>query len=142
MIELNWTMLIQLINFLLLIWILNKILYQPVLKILNERDSRIGCAQDRARSLIAQGESLLADYEVRLRNTKIEAMALKTEIRKEAAGESSQVIDAARLQADGIVTETRAAMRAELDQVRRELEPELGSLASEIAAQVLGRKVA
>ena len=142
MIELNWTMLIQLINFLLLIWILNKILYQPVLKVLNERDSRIGGAQNRARSLIAQGEGLLADYEVRLRNTKIEAMALKTEIRKEAAVASSQAIDAARLQADGIVTETRAAMRAELDQVRRELEPELGSLADEIAARVLGRKVA
>jgi len=142
LIELNWTMLVQLINFLLLIWILNRILYRPVLKVLNERESRISGAQDKAKKLIGQGEGLVADYEVRLRNTKIEAMALKTEIRKEAAVESGRIIDAARQQADGIVGEVRASMSTELEQVRRELEPHLGSLAGEIAEQILGRKVA
>jgi len=135
-------MLVQLINFLLLIWILNRILYRPVLKVLNERESRISGAQDKAKKLIGQGEGLVADYEVRLRNTKIEAMALKTEIRKEAVVESGRIIDAARQQADGIVGEVRAAMSTELEQVRRELEPHLGSLAGEIAEQILGRKVA
>ena len=142
MIELNWTMLVQLINFLLLIWILNRILYRPVLKVLNERDSRISGAQDKTKKLIGQGESLVADYEVRLRNAKIEAMALKTEIRKEAAAESSRIIDEARQQSESIVGEMRASMSSELERVRRELEPELGSLASEIAEQILGRKVA
>ena len=142
MIELNWTLLVQLITFLLSVWILNLILFRPVLSILSVRSARISEAQDKAKGLIAKGEGLLADYEVRMRNTKIEAMALKTEIRKEAAEESGRLIDGARSQAESIVGEIRASISTELERVRQDLEPELGSLANEIAERILGRKVA
>jgi len=142
LIELNWTLLVQLITFLLSIWILNLVLFRPVLSVLSARSARIAEAQDKARGLIAKGEGLVADYEVRIRNTKIEAMALKTEIRREAAEESGRLIDAARSQAEGIVGEIRTTMSTELERVRQDLEPELGSLANEIAEQILGRKVA
>ena len=142
MIELNWTLLVQLITFLLSVWILNLILFRPVLNILNARSARISEAQDKAKGLIANGEGFVADYEVRMRNTKIEAMALKTEIRKEAAEESGRLIDGARSQAESIVGEIRASISTELERVRQDLEPELGSLANEIAEQILGRKVA
>ena len=59
MIELNWTILIQMVNFLILIFVLNKILYKPVLKVLEERDEKIYGGQQKIKDLEEETRQML-----------------------------------------------------------------------------------
>ena len=62
MIEINWSILVQMTNFLLLIFILNIVLYKPLLKILNERDKRISETQQKTKDFSEETEKMISAY--------------------------------------------------------------------------------
>lgn len=142
MIEVNFTLLIQIGNFLLLMFVLNKVLYKPILRVLEERDERIGGGQEKAKNLIEEGQNLFNAYNQKLHTAKIDAITVKNATRKEAVDQANEIIDGARKQAEDIVLDVQNEMTVEITRVKRELEPELGIMASTIAQQILGRKVA
>lgn len=142
MIEVNFTLLIQIGNFLLLMFILNKVLYKPILRILDERDERISGGQENAKKLIEEGQNVFAAYNLKLHSAKIDAITVKNATRKEAVDQANEIIDGARKKAEDIVLDVQNEMTVEISRVKKELEPELGIMASTIAQQILGRKVA
>ncbi|MBN2297167.1 MAG: ATP synthase F0 subunit B, partial [Deltaproteobacteria bacterium] len=88
MIELNWTFFVQVLNFLVLMFILNKILYKPILKVLDERDERVVGGQTKAKQLIAESEKIFTSYSDKLQVAKIEALGTKNSARKEASDQA------------------------------------------------------
>jgi F-type H+-transporting ATPase subunit b len=129
-------------NFLLLMFILNKILYQPILKILEEREKKINDGQQEVKGLAAQGNKLVATYNEKLQAAKVEAMANKANARKDAVEQVNAVIQEARGKAEQEILQVRQRVAEEIEAAKKELEPELASMAATIAEQVLGRKVA
>ncbi len=142
MIELNWTLLVQMINFLILMVVLDKILYKPILKILDERDERISGGQEKTKDLQERGDVMFKEYNAKLHDAKVDALSVQSAARKEAQTDSNAIIDEARKQAEDIVAEMRVQMAQEIERAKQEIEPELKELAATIAQQVLGRKVA
>jgi len=142
MIELNWSIFLQMFNFLLLMFILNKILYKPILKILEEREKKINDGQQEVKDLAAQGNKLVATYNEKLQAAKVEAMASKANARKQAIEQVNAVIQEARVKAEQEILQVRQRVASEIEAAKKELEPELASMAATIAEQVLGRKVA
>jgi len=142
LIELNWTFFVQIFNFLLLMFILNKILYKPILKVLDERDARIVGGQEKAKKLLEESQSILKSYNDKLYSAKIDAMTVKNTSRKQAVDQANMIIEDARRNAETIVLNVQKEMAEEIERVKKELEPELGVMAGTIAQQILGRKVA
>lgn len=142
MIELNWTFFVQVLNFLVLMFILNKILYKPILKVLDERDERIVGGREKAKELISESDTILSSYNGKLQVAKIEALGTKNTARKEASDEANVIIAEARGKAEGIISQVQQDMAREIERVKKELEPEVGIMAATIAQQILGRKVA
>jgi len=142
LIELNWTFFVQIFNFLLLMFILNKILYKPILKVLDERDARIVGGQEKAKKLLEESQSILKSYNDKLYSAKIDAMTVKNTSRKQAVDQANMIIEDARRNAETIVLNVQKEMAEEIERAKRELEPELGVMAGTIAQQILGRKVA
>lgn len=142
MIELNWTFFVQVFNFLLLMFILNKILYKPILKVLDEREARIVGGQEKAKKLLDESQSILKSYNEKLYSAKIDAMTVKNSSRKQAVDEANVVIENARRNAETIVLDVQKEMAQEIARVKSELEPEIGVMAGTIAQQILGRKIA
>lgn len=142
MIELNWTFFVQVLNFLILMVVLNKILYKPILKVLDERDERIVGGREKAKELIAESDTILNTYKGKLQVSKIEALGTKNTARKEASDQANVIIGEARGKAEGIISKVQQDMAREIDRVKKELEPEVGIMAATIAQQILGRKVA
>lgn len=142
MIELNWTFFVQIFNFLLLMVILNKILYKPILKVLDERDARIVGGQEKAKKLLEESQGILKNYNDKLYGAKIDAMTVKNSSRKQAVGQANVIIEEARRSAETIVLDVQKEMAEEIARVKKELEPEVGVMAGTIAQQILGRKVA
>jgi F-type H+-transporting ATPase subunit b len=142
LIELNWTFFVQIFNFLLLMFVLNKILYKPILRVLDEREERIVGGQEKAKKLLEESQGILKSYNDKLYDAKIDAMTIKNTSRKQAVDEANGIIEEARHKADTIVLNVQKEMAEEIDRVKKELEPEIGVMAGTIAQQILGRKVA
>lgn len=142
MIEINFTIIIQALNFFLLVLILNKLLYKPILKVLEEREKRIDGQQQEAKKIIEEGQALLVDYNQKMYNAKIDAMNTKNAARNAASEEANVIISESRKKAEEIISQMQQQMASEMAQAKKELEPELGSMAATIAQQILGRKVA
>lgn len=142
MIEINFTLIIQIINFLALIFILNIVLYKPILKVLEEREERVDGQQQQAKKILEDGQVLVGDYNQKLYNAKVEAMNAKNAARNEASNQANGIIETARKEAEEIIAQMQQQMASEMAQAKKELEPELSVMASTIAQQILGRKVA
>jgi F-type H+-transporting ATPase subunit b len=142
LIEINWSILVQMTNFLLLIFILNIVLYKPLLKILNERDKRILETQQKTRDFSEETEKIISAYNEKLQSAKIEAMAQKNNAKKDATEKANIIIEESRKEAEHLLLEVKHQISKEIETARKELEPELERMALTIAEQVLGRKVA
>ncbi|HPI94295.1 MAG TPA: ATP synthase F0 subunit B [Deltaproteobacteria bacterium] len=142
MIEINFTFIIQIINFLALIFILNIVLYKPILKLLDEREKRVDGQQAEAKKVIEDSQAIMADYNQKLYNAKVEAMNAKNAARNEASAQAGVIIEDARKKAEEIIDQMQQQMAAEIAQAKKDLEPELSVMAATIAQQILGRKAA
>ena len=142
MIEINWSMFLQMANFFLLIFILNIVLYKPLLRILDERDKKISETQQKTKDFYEETEKMISAYNEKIQQAKIEAMALKNNAKKEAAEKANIIIEESRKEAERHLLEVKNQITKEIEAARKELEPELDKMAITIAEQVLGRNVA
>ena len=86
--ELNWTTLVlEIVNFIVLVWILRHFLYQPVLRVIEERRTGIEATLTEARQRQDEAERLRGQYENRLtdwqRDKQLARDALQQEIRQQ-----------------------------------------------------------
>ncbi len=123
-------------------FILNIVLYKPILKVLDARDQRIDGQQTEAKKVVDACQTLLVDYNHKLYNAKIDAMNAKNAARNEASEEANGIIEKARRNAEEIISQMQQQMASEIAQAKKELEPELDVMAATIAQQILGRKAA
>lgn len=73
MVELNGTLLIQILNFIILVAILGHFAYKPMMKVMEDRKNRIQNDLDSAKASKEAAESLKVEYEKQLKAAQIEA---------------------------------------------------------------------
>ena len=83
MVTLDYTILVQMANFILLIFILNVLLYKPILNIIGKRKSQMEESDSEVKRLSQTVEQKLAEYENKVRLAKLEAMEQRNAIVKE-----------------------------------------------------------
>lgn len=84
--ELDWTTFaLEVLNFLVLVWILKRFLYQPVLDVLDARQARVQDETARAAKLQLEAESLRQQYEERLAQWAQEREEMRRKLEQELA---------------------------------------------------------
>jgi F-type H+-transporting ATPase subunit b len=139
LININVTLLIQLVNFLILMYLLNRLLFQPMLRILEERRERTEGRQEQAGRVDAEAEAVLAEYEKRILEAKTEADRVRADLIRKGEAERQKLLDAAGAEAEKTLAEIRARVRGEADEARRALQGEADRLAADAAERILGR---
>ncbi len=141
-ISIDWTFAAQIITF-LIVWAgLKSLLFDPMLGVLEERESRTKGNQEKASTLRSEAEALHADYEERIREVRHALHEQLEENRKAAVAEERQIVAAARDAAAAQLSETRAEVAAQIEQARAALRGQAEALAAEVADRVLGRQAA
>lgn len=93
--ELNWsTFLLEIINFLVLVWILKRFLYRPVLSILEKRREKIEQSLTEASNQHAQALTLEQQYKDRLDTWEHEKLQLRETLLHEIQKERMQKLEA------------------------------------------------
>ena len=93
--QFNWTTFaLEIINFLVLIWILQRFLYKPVLNAIAQRKAAIDKTLDDARAVQAEAAVLRQRYEHRLDDWKLEQKNARAQFLEEIAAERKQSLAA------------------------------------------------
>jgi len=140
-VSLDYSLGIQIINFLVLIFILNILLYKPILGIIDQRRKKFEDSAAEIRRLQETVEKKMADYEEKLRQAKTTAVEQKNEIIRQGADEAKTVIDAVRAEVPGMMEEFQTRMDSEIGAARAILTEHSAQLSVEIAEKVLGRSL-
>ncbi len=141
MIDIDYTLWIQLVNFIILIFILNVLLYKPILGIMEKRKQQFDGARDEVRTLHESVEKKMAEYEEAVRKAKQAAMEQKAEYVKEGAEEARKIVDAVRGVIPKMMEEFQGKMNREIEEARGVLKNQSQRLSLEIAEKVLGRSL-
>jgi len=139
MVSIDYTLFIQIVNFLLLIAILHVLLYKPILKIMKERENRLKASEEEVKSLYQTIERKTAEYEEKIRLAKMEAMNQRNEIQKQGALEAQRIIEAAREEIARMTEEFKEKLAKEMEEARNILTAQSRTISFEIAERVLGR---
>lgn len=139
MIKLDWTLILQFVNFIVLMFVLNLLLYRPLQRILAKRRETIEGDEARARDLAAQIDEKMARYQQQLQEAKSQGAQEKAQLRQAAAKEEAQILGAAQGEASELLQQIKSQVNAEAETARKTLKNETDALAGQVAAKVLGR---
>ncbi|PKN34862.1 MAG: hypothetical protein CVU61_05715 [Deltaproteobacteria bacterium HGW-Deltaproteobacteria-19] len=141
MIDIDSTLWLQMVNFIALVFIMNVLLYKPILGIMEKRKQQFDGARDEVRDLHSTVEKKMAEYEEAVRKAKQTAMEQKAEYVKEGADEARKIVDAVRGVIPKMMEEFQGKMNREIDEARGVLKNQSRRLSLEIAEKVLGRSL-
>jgi len=132
-----WTVLI----FALVLAVLGKFAWGPILSTLQSRESFIHEALAKAKHDRDAAEARLREYEERLATARAEATAIVEEGRRDAEAVKHKVEAAAKGEADKMIERARHEIQLATDTATRELYQLSAKLATDMASRVIGREL-
>lgn len=141
LISLDRSLIIQGVNFLILLFLLQKVLYKPLLAKMSERTDAIRKSLEEAQHARAEATKQQQENVERLRAAHAEAAAIRAAALKEAAEEQRKLVEAARGEAARLVESARAQMETDIRRAREELRREVSDLAIEVAEKLIRKSL-
>ncbi len=137
MLDLNITMLFQLVNFLITIFVLNQLLIKPLRKVMRERKEMMASLATDAQTSEDKAKSSLDDYESQLTKARQDASSNRDSGRAAGVKEQQALLEEAQKKAQGILGEERKRLHAEAESSLQELRSKVGAYSQQLAARVL-----
>jgi F-type H+-transporting ATPase subunit b len=121
-----WTLGLQTINFLIVVWLLSRFLYRPIRKIIEEREAADRKAGEDAAKKVEEAEKARAAYEQKRADLVEEHRQREAEWHEKLEQERAETLDAARKEAADMV-----------ETARQRVEDRVAALASDLARTAL-----
>jgi len=141
MIDFNYTLLIQFLNFLVLLFLLNVLLFKPVLKAINKREKTLGSLFDNVDGIKADAVSLDQAYEEGSRERKRPVLEGKEAALVEAQKSSMRLIEVARTELADELVKVKAEIERQNKSIYDALKGEVEKLSTEVAEKILKRSL-
>lgn len=138
MLELNKWFFVLLINFLVLLYILNIILFKPILKVLKDRDTSVKDLLSQAKEMEQKREDAISRMNQELQAARIKARERFEEIRKEGLERQKTLLDEANRQALEMIGKAKEEIRVEADKARKRLREDVDRFSEEIVRKLVG----
>lgn len=132
----------QTILFLLLIFLMVKFAWKPILNALNEREDNIQGALDAAEKAKMEMENLQADNKKLLNEARAERDAMLKEARDMKAKMIADAKDEAKVAADQMIAQAQAAIESEKKAAVADLKNQVATLSVDIAEKVVRAELA
>jgi len=127
----------QVINFLLLLFLLNRFLFKPLLARMDERSAKIGQGLEDAEAAARDRELARAEREAAVSDARREAAEMLAGANKIAADTRNEILAEARAEAEKITARARDEITAEREKAMAELRAQVADLALEAAGKLI-----
>jgi F-type H+-transporting ATPase subunit b len=142
MINVNATIFLQIIHFLILLFILNRLLIQPILKVINDRVNHMANGYKQLEDFKEEAKGLIEKCASIERNARIDAGEESSRLRKEATEIAEKIFSDTREEVTAIRGEAEKMVDNKLKEAQQYLQNEAAILADELIEKVMGRRFA
>jgi F-type H+-transporting ATPase subunit b len=133
-----WTFVLQVVNFLALVWLLHRFLYRPVQRTISERQHHAAEAAARVTVAEAAADAARTQMEHEREAVAAERAHVLDDVRAKAEAERTELIAKARAAADELAASQRQALDVEREKALASLQARAAELAASMAAGLLG----
>jgi len=140
-VDMDATLLVQIVLFVILLVVLKPLLFDPMLKLFEEREKRIEGTRHQAAKEDKRSAEALAKYEAILGKARTAGNAERDRLRAEGMKKEAEVMTQTRATTAATVEQGRTAIAGEARSARQVLAQEAATLGRAIASRVLGREV-
>lgn len=133
------TLLLHIAIIVVMVVVLNLTLFQPINRILEQRELQTRGRLTEAQSTLAKVKEKIARYERELREARAEGYRLMEQHRIEALREREQQIAAVKQEMATLITDQKAMLTHQAEDVRQTLGIEARGIGLEIGFRILGR---
>ena len=136
-----WKLAFQVINFLILLYLLNRFLFKPVLARLDERSAKIGKGLEDAEAAARDRELARAEREAAVSEARKEAAEMLASANKIATDTRNEILAEARTEAEKVTARARDEITAEKEKAMAELRAQVADLALSAAGKLVGSEM-
>jgi F-type H+-transporting ATPase subunit b len=140
-IELDGTLVLQFVNFMILMVVLNALLFKPLRAALKARKETIEGSKAKVQDIDEQVQAQIARYDAQLQEARQQGGQERSALRKTGQEEEVRILGEANRSAAERLQTITAQIQDEANSARQALRGETEALAKEIAGKVLGRAV-
>ena len=127
----------QVLNFLLLLYVLNRLLFKPLLARMDERSAKISKGLEDAETAARDRELAAAEREAAVAEARKESAAMLARANKIAEDTRNEILGEARAEAEKVTQRAREEITAEKEKARSELRSQVADLALDAAAKLV-----
>lgn len=139
MVSVDGSLVLQIVNFLLLIWIMNMVLYKPIRKILLERKAKVDGLQSDIEDSDRQVQSIEDAYAAGVRQARAAGQKEKEALMQAAIEEEKAIVGKINESAQAELKTVKEKITQEMGTVKAALEEEIDAFANAIEQKILGR---
>ena len=136
-VTISWELLFQIVNTIILFVVLKKILFKPVLNIIDARENGIKEAIATGEQAKNEGVALKAEYEQKLSLAKNEGQEIIKQATLRAEQKSDEIISIAKEEANSLKERANKDIAQERQKVMNELKNDISSIAILAASKVI-----
>jgi F-type H+-transporting ATPase subunit b len=140
-VDVNGTAIIHFGLLVVLLFTLKPLLFDPLLKLFEEREKRIDGAKKQARSVDKKSAQAEAEFDAEMGKARAAGNAERERLRAEGVKAENEVLAKVRAETAALLENGRKQAAELRDKARAELQADAGSLGRELAKRALGREV-
>jgi F-type H+-transporting ATPase subunit b len=141
LIDVDGTLFVQFALFLIMLFVLSRLLFKPYLQLRDSRHKSIEGAREEAVAMQERARQVGADYDAKLTRARQRGADERQKLRAEGAIYERQVLGAARDESQKSLEQARGKIGTEATSAREKLTAEATSLARQIVKKILGREI-
>ena len=127
---------VQIINFLVLLFVLKKWVYKPFLKFLDDRAEKIHESLKASEKMRKEMKAFETKKEEEMANLKQKSQAILDEVRQEATKEKKKMLEEAGSEAKSLLEAARIQAEADRQKASKQMRDEVSELALEISKRI------
>jgi F-type H+-transporting ATPase subunit b len=141
MIDIDWTLGALIINFLVLVFLLNVVLFRPIRKVLKERQAKLDAQAADISFMETQGQGLESEIKDKLAAARKEGAGAREALKQEGAAAEATLLEEVKREADLEWTRVEEKIKRDMARARDELKAQAQSFAQLLASKILGREL-
>lgn len=141
MIDIDWTLYAQIINFLLLVFLLNVVLFRPIRNVLRERQAKLLAQETEINVLTDKGRSLEDEIKEELAAARRAGAGARETLKQEGAQAEATLLEEVKRQAELEWATVEKKIQADMAKARSSLQTQAQTFAQLLATKILGREL-
>lgn len=137
----DYTLFIQMVNFLVLLFFLNLILFRPIRKIIKKRNQIMDDFNEDITTMSDRAQESMEQFEQKILGARQEGMARIQSMKDEGEEMEGQLIAATNQEVQGKIEAAREKVASEIQGARTQLHEQVQSFSVALTEKILGRSI-